>query len=171
MHKHMLFKISMEKGILNIKLVNWPFKWECNCKYNTDSRSLDNWTKSLKIIENQSLSKSLCNYPGLITINCSIGFIFEFVDPFATNYIAIGGWWNKMPCDVSLERKKLFFHGKNPIWIFNSLCECSRFRNVRWEVGLLLANAILCICDHGMLISRVRFKSGDVSKRNLYQVW
>ena len=90
-------EITVEKGILYIKLVNPPMEWESNNKHYFDGRFLHKRVESLKVIETMSVSKFFGNKASLVAINGSIEFVFKFINPFSINNISIRRSKNQLP--------------------------------------------------------------------------
>ena len=58
---HLLRKMPIEKGIVDIKLENSPLVIECNAKHSTNSNGIYHGTESLVKINAQLLVKAFSN--------------------------------------------------------------------------------------------------------------
>ena len=72
LHKDLLFKKSMKKGIGNVKLPEGPFETDSNGENESDSGWFDNRTKGLSVVNTRLLVKTFGNQACLIPSNRTI---------------------------------------------------------------------------------------------------
>lgn len=60
-HVYRFGEMAIEKGIFDIKLMQWPPMEDSNCEDNPNSSSLDNWAEGMFKIKSRKLSIALCN--------------------------------------------------------------------------------------------------------------
>ena len=65
-HIDLLRKMAIEKGIIYIKLVNFPLAIECNAKYSTDGDEIYHGTESLMKVNAMMLVKAFSNKASFI---------------------------------------------------------------------------------------------------------
>ena len=92
LHVDCLFQITMEKGILNIQLLNFPLLSDCNVENCAYGSSPYNRAESLYKISPFLLLISSCNKPGLELIHSSIGIVLHLVNPSTTQRLLIFMW-------------------------------------------------------------------------------
>ena len=86
-HIDLLRKMSIEKGIIYIKLVNAPLTVECNAKHIMDSDRIYHWTKSLMKVNARLLLKAFCNKVRFMLCNRAVTILFNAKHPFFAHYI------------------------------------------------------------------------------------
>ena len=79
--------MPIEKGIIYIKLVNFPFAIECNAKHSTDSNGIYHRTESLMKVNARLLVKAFNNKASFILCNRVVVILFNAKHPFSTYYI------------------------------------------------------------------------------------
>ena len=79
--------MSIEKDIVDIKLVNSPLAIECNAKNNMDGDEIYHWTESLVKIDAQLLVKAFGNKVSFILCNRVIRILFDEKHLFVAHYI------------------------------------------------------------------------------------
>ena len=71
-HIDLLLKMSIEKGIVDIKLANSPLAMECNAKHNTDGDRIYHGIENLMKINARLLVKSFSNKASFIPCNRAV---------------------------------------------------------------------------------------------------
>ena len=79
--------MPIEKGIVDIKLVNSPLANECNAKHNTNSDEIYHGTESLMKINARLLVKAFSNKASFIPCNRAFKILFDAKHPFVAHYI------------------------------------------------------------------------------------
>lgn len=78
----------MQKGILDMKLVNGPVLRDCQAQNGADSGWLDNRTEGLIKIDPGSLSKTTEDPACLVPVQAAVRLELVSKDPFAGDHIA-----------------------------------------------------------------------------------
>ena len=86
-HIDLLRKITIEKGIVNIKLANSSLVIECNDKHSTNGDGIYQGTESLVKINAWLLVKVFSNKASFIPCNRAVRILFDAKHPFVTHYI------------------------------------------------------------------------------------
>ena len=86
-HIDLLRKMLIKKGIVDIKLANFPLVIECNTKHNMESDEIYHETKSLVKINARLLLKAFSNKAIFILCNSVVGILFDAKHPFVAYYI------------------------------------------------------------------------------------
>ena len=112
-----LSQCPMEESILDVQLVNQPRARPSQCKNKTDCGRLDDWTKSLLIINPWALSETSKHPPGLVTIKRAISQKLVTINPFTGDDVNTGWTGNQSLGVVGQEGIKLVLHRCSPVWI------------------------------------------------------
>ena len=84
-HIDFLHKMPVEKGIINIKLVNSPLASECNVKHSMDGDEIYHRTESFMKIN--ARLKAFSNKVSFILCNIVFGILFDAKLTFVGHYI------------------------------------------------------------------------------------
>ena len=87
LHIDLIHEEPIEKGIIDIKLVNSLLEIECNAKHSTNGNGIYHKTKILMKINARLLVKALSNKMSIIPCNRAIGILFDAKHPFVAHYI------------------------------------------------------------------------------------
>ena len=79
--------MPIEKGIVDIKLVNSSLAIEFNAKHSIDGDGIYHGTKSLVKINVRLLVKAFSNKVSFIQCNSVVGIFFDAKYPFVAHYI------------------------------------------------------------------------------------
>ena len=82
----LLHKMSIEKGIIYIKLANSPLAIECNAKHSTNVDGIYHGTESLMKVNAWLLVKAFSNKASLILRNRFVWILFDEKHPFVSYY-------------------------------------------------------------------------------------
>ena len=77
----------IQKGIIDIKLVNSPLVIECNAKHSTNDDGIYHMIESLVKINAPLLVKAFSNKTSFIPCNGVVGILFDEKHPFFAHYI------------------------------------------------------------------------------------
>lgn len=83
-------------------MMNILVRMKSNENKNTYVRDLCDGTEGLRVINSMFLIEALCDKPSFVSGHSAIRFEFGFVCPFASEYVLIWTWWNKIPCTLQL---------------------------------------------------------------------
>jgi hypothetical protein len=125
----------LKKGILDVKLMNWPIPGVSYSEDCADSGRLDNGTESFIVVNTGALSEAAKDPTSLVSIQRSISMKFMFKDPFSSDHVGIGGPRNKIPSIIVHEGGIFLFHGATPVMISKSIAartgNWSQIRNMK----------------------------------------
>ena len=119
--------MSIEKSVVNIKLMNSPLVMKSNTQNSANSDWIDYWTKGFMEVNTRTLVKTFRNKMRLIAINRTIRMLFDTKYPFVANEILMWIRWNQNPSVVALKSIKFVLHGLTPFRMAKSLCNSERF--------------------------------------------
>ncbi|TQD73915.1 hypothetical protein C1H46_040565 [Malus baccata] len=97
-HENYLMQITMEKGVLNVQLMNEPVTGTSNSKEAMQNDEFGSRRKGFMIIDALNLSVSFSNKSSLVPLNCAIRVVFNFINPFANNGFVTYRQWITMYC-------------------------------------------------------------------------
>lgn len=110
-------EIIVQEGILDIELMNRPWRWCGNAQHSTSRSRLDHKAKVLTII-NTRLLRTPSNDPSCLVFGqCSIGMIFDSEYPLVADHIHSCRPINKTPRIVSHQSITFVSHCIVPIRI------------------------------------------------------
>jgi hypothetical protein len=110
----LLMQLTIEKGILNIKLRHRPMENRGDCKKSAHSGHTSHSSKSLIIVMALLLLKATSHKMRFIVLKRSIRAGLNFVDPLAHDGTNIGRRRNKIPSASVLKHSNLLGHGRLP---------------------------------------------------------
>jgi hypothetical protein len=114
LHINLLTQLTIEKGVLKIKLRHRPVANRCDSKKSAHSGHMSHRSKSLIIVTALLLLKAMSHKTRFIVLKRSIRMGLNFVDPLARDGSNTGSRRNKIPSASALKRSNLLGHGKLP---------------------------------------------------------
>jgi len=111
-----LGQIAMEKGILDIQLMNRPAARECQGQNCADSSRFDNRTEGLIKINTWALCEATKHPTGLVPFQRTICLELVLEHPFAANNIGLRWSRNQIPSVVH-QQCIVLLHGSTPIGV------------------------------------------------------
>jgi hypothetical protein len=114
LHINLLTQLTIEKGILNIKLGHRPVANRDDSKKSAHSDHMSHKSKSLIIVMALLLLKVTSHKMRFIALKRSIRVGLNFVDPLARDGTNTERGRNKIPSASALKRSNLLGHGKLP---------------------------------------------------------
>src|SRR6185437_6972778 len=112
-----LIKMTMEKSILDIQLMNRPVARGCNTQNCPDGTWFNNRTECLIIINAMLLRESPNNPTSFVTSKGTIRMILMLENPLSCHNISTGGPRNKTPSTIVNQGLKLICHSCSPAGI------------------------------------------------------
>ena len=86
---HCLREIAVEKGVLDVELVNWPVASSCQVQDGADGRLLYNQRECLVEVEAGALREASDHPASLAALQGAVGIVLVLEDPLATDDIGI----------------------------------------------------------------------------------
>jgi hypothetical protein len=114
LHINLHTPLTIEKGVLNIKLRHGLVANRGDCKKSAHSGHMSYKSKSLIIVMTLLLLKATSHKTHFIALKRSIRVGLNFVDPLACDGTNTGRRRNEIPSASVLKRSNLFGHGKLP---------------------------------------------------------
>jgi hypothetical protein len=121
LHINLLTQLTIEKGVLNIKLRHRPVANRGDSKKSAHSGHMSHRSKSLIIVTTLLLLKATSHKTRFIALKKSIRAGLNFVDPLAHDGMNTGRRRNKIPSASALKRSNLLGHGKLPFGMMLSI--------------------------------------------------
>ena len=106
--------MPMKKGILDIKLMNWPCPRNSQAQNSSDSSRFDNRTKCLTTVDPNLLRTFISHQHGFIPFQSTIGPELMSKQPLTTNDISIIRSRNQDPCLIFNKGLILVSHSSGP---------------------------------------------------------
>jgi hypothetical protein len=94
----------VEEGVLDVQLMNQPRAGQSQCENNSNGGWLDNWTKTLLIVNPRPLSKASKNLPSLVAIKRAVRQKLVMIDPFTGDDVHTRWTGNQSPSVIGQER-------------------------------------------------------------------
>ena len=126
LHINILLKITMEEGILNIKLMERPMTHDSHSKKQADKSDFGYRRKSITIIKTIYLCLAFSYQASLKLINLTIGPNFNSTDPSTTHSCLAkrkGKWF---PSTIILKSLDFINHGLSPSRMIKCLMDSRR---------------------------------------------
>ena len=101
---------------------------------NSNGGWLNNWAKSVMIIDHRALMESFGNQTSFVSRNRTIQILFDTKHPFTPHNVMVGRRRYKNPCTVAGKSSKLIIHGSTPVEILKSLRGSSRLKGRRKQM-------------------------------------
>jgi hypothetical protein len=114
LHINLLTQLTIEKGVLNIKLRHRPVANRGDNKKSVHGGQMSHMSKSLIIVTALLLLKATSHKTHFIALKRSIRAGLNFVDPLARDGTNTRRRRNKIPSASALKRSNLLSHGKLP---------------------------------------------------------
>jgi hypothetical protein len=114
LHVDLLMQLTIEKGVLNIKLRHRPVTNRGHDKKSAHSGHMSHRYKSLIIITILLLLEATSHKTRFVALRRSIEAILNLVDPLACDGTNTGRRRDKIPSASTLKRSNLLGHGKLP---------------------------------------------------------
>ena len=130
-HINELMKITMEKGVGDVQLMNMAVFADGKCQEEANSSGLYDRTKSFMIINAFLLMKSFSNKAGFVPGRYTGRGRLEFINPFAANDKSIGGSGNELSCLIEQECSEFTIHGGHPFRMFGGREKCDWLKRER----------------------------------------
>jgi len=99
-HEHLFGEHSMQEGIGDIELFEWPVEVESKSQDEPNGGRFDDGTKGLIVVNTITLLKALSNKAGFVPIDCPISVLFQYVHPLVLDNIVVKGSRAKGPSVV-----------------------------------------------------------------------
>jgi hypothetical protein len=126
-HVYIFINEPMEKGIVDVNLVNFPIFHGGNGENSSYGDRLHNRAICFSIINTWLLMKDFSNKSRFITVYTSISLSLDLIYPLGANNVHRRGWVDERPYAIFEEGIKLFLHGLTPFRIFGCNRVASRF--------------------------------------------
>jgi hypothetical protein len=94
---HIFKESSMQEGILNINLEDWPSRGDGKGENTVNGGGLNYGAVSFIKVNTGLLVETFGDKVSFVTINGAVSFVVEVEDPFATNNVHVRGWRNYSP--------------------------------------------------------------------------
>ena len=114
-HIELLSEMSVEKGVINIKLAKAPLAMECNVEHSMDGDGIYHGTKSLMKINTGQLVKAYRNKLSFIPSDRAIRILFDAKNPFVAHYVLPWARGNERQSVVQDKSIILVLHYLNPL--------------------------------------------------------
>src|SRR3954464_4385160 len=114
LHINLLTQLTIEKGVLNIKLGHRPVTNRSNNKKSTHSGHMSHRSKGLIIVTTMLLLKTTSHKTRFIALKRSIRAGLNLIDPLTRDRTNTGRRRNKIPGASALKRNNLLSHGQLP---------------------------------------------------------
>jgi hypothetical protein len=134
LHINLLTQLTIEKGILNIKLRHRPVANRGDRKKSAHSGYMSHRSKSLIVVTALLLLKATSHKTRFIALKRSIRAGLNFVDPLAHDGTNTGRRRNKIPSASALKRSNLLCYGKLPFGMMLDILIRSRLEGNRKTV-------------------------------------
>jgi hypothetical protein len=134
LHINLLTQLTIEKGVLNIKLRYRPVANRGDNKKSAHSGHMSHRSKSLIIVMALLLLKATSHKMRFIALKRSIRTGLNFIDPLACDGTNTGRRRNEIPSASALKRSNLLGHGKLPFRMTLSIPIRSRLEGNRKTV-------------------------------------
>jgi hypothetical protein len=121
LHINLLTQLTIEKGVLNIKLRHRPVANRGDSKKSVHSGHMSHRSKTLIIVTALLLLKATSHKTRFIALKRSIRAGLNFVDPLARDGTNTGRRINKIPSASVLKHSNLLGHGKLPFRMMLSI--------------------------------------------------
>src|SRR4051812_42232268 len=131
LHINLLTQLTIEKGILNIKLGHRPVTNRSNSKKSTHSGHMSNGSKGLIIVTTMLLLKPTSHKTRFIALKRSIKAGLNLIDPLTRDRTNTGRGRDKILGASALKRSNLLSHGQLPFRMMLSIPIRSRLRGNR----------------------------------------
>jgi hypothetical protein len=160
LHVNLLTQLSIEEGVLNIKLRYRPVSNRSDSKKSAHSGHMSHRGKSLIIVTAVLLLKAMSNKTRFVALKRSIRAGLNFIDPLTRDRTNTGRGRNKIPGASALKRSNLLSHGKVPFRMTLSIPIRSRLGGNRKTVltrrVTVRSTTLTNRTSRGKLISRRR---------------
>lgn len=147
---------SMEKGILDIQLINWQRTGESECKNSMDGSGLHDRTERLIVVNPRTLSNASKKPASLVTVQRTIHLSLVGLDPLASHQIATWGTGHQIPSVISKKSLVLLLHSTMPVRIGKGAMDRRRRRGDRQGEGRGEDKTIDKANDHYGMLSHHR---------------
>jgi hypothetical protein len=114
----------LKESILDVELMDWPVLGVSKSEDCANCSKFDNRTESFVIVDAGLLSEAAEDPTCPVAVQRAISMEFMFKNPFAGDYISLGGARNKIPSMICHEGSKFFFHGMSTKRISKSVAAC-----------------------------------------------
>src|SRR3954463_4000575 len=131
LHINLLTQLTIEKGILNIKLRHRPVTNRSNSKKSTHSGHMSDRSKGLIIVTTMRLLKTTSHKTRFIALKRSIRASLNLIDPLTRDRTNTRRRRNKIPGASALKRSNLLDHGQLPFRMMLSILIRSRLEGNR----------------------------------------
>ncbi|KAL2583894.1 hypothetical protein AAZX31_14G103900 [Glycine max] len=126
LHINILLKITVEKGILNIKLMEGPVTNSSHSKKQTNSGEFGDRRESITVINAIYLCVAFSYQTSLKPINLTSGPNFNSVDPPTTHRGLTRGKRNKLPSTIIFKGLHFINHSLSPARMIKCLTDSGR---------------------------------------------
>jgi hypothetical protein len=121
-HIHVLFKESMEEGIVDVQLPHVPSLCHGEGEDNTYSGGLDDRAVGIIVVDAVPLLEAFGDETRFVAIHSAIRSPLDLEHPAAVDDVEAAARGNKAPCTVPLESRELSIHCFFPARMPQSRC-------------------------------------------------
>ena len=130
-HINELIKITMEKCVGDVQLINMPTFTDGKGQEEANSSDLNDRAKGFVIINAFFLMEAFSKKTGFVLGRYTIRGRLNFANPFAANDRSIGRSGDELPCLIEQECSEFTVHGGHPFQILGGGVESGRRRRKR----------------------------------------
>jgi hypothetical protein len=112
---------AVKKGILHIKLMDWPVSGMSQGEDCSDSGRLHNRTECFVVIDPGALSESTKYPAGFVAVEGAISMEFVTKNPLSSDNIGLVRTLNQIPCVIAVKSSTFFLHGFVPVGVSQSI--------------------------------------------------
>jgi hypothetical protein len=161
-----LSESTLEKGVLDVELVNRPTSRDCKGQHSTNNSRLDDRAEGLTKVNTRAMRVSTNNPVSLVALEGAIRVVLDLEHPLVRDNISSGRARYEISSLVLGESSNLLFHSSAPVRIGESctkgLGERRKWRCVK-QGGL--AETRLGTGHHAMLIDDRRHRDCPFGQR------
>jgi hypothetical protein len=108
---------TVQEGVLDVELVNWPGASEGQREHHADSGRLHNRAEGLIVVDSRALSEAPKNPSSLVSLQGTIGPPLVRPDPLAGEDVGAERTGHQIPRLVGDERRVLLRHRPMPVGV------------------------------------------------------
>ena len=117
---HAFGKITVQKGVFDVELVDWLSARCSEVQHGADGRRLDHRGEGLMEVDAGALGEPADDPSGLSTLQCAIRMQLVLEEPFAGDDIGLCGAGHERPRAVALQGVEFGLHRGQPLRITKS---------------------------------------------------
>jgi hypothetical protein len=134
LHINLFPQLTIEKGILDVKLRHRPMTNRSHSEKSANSGHVGNRSECLIIITSLLLLKATSHKTSFVTLKRTIGASLDLIDPLASDGTNTGRRGNKIPRASALKGSNLLSHRKLPFRLSHGITVGSGLSNSRKTV-------------------------------------